>query len=628
MAAIHSPTCPQNPPQTFLDKRTPLLPRQSTSDVLSFTHIIADRLAPGQNVWDFFSPPPPPPLAAGVEEQKCKLRHEATDEVCSTSKAAFDGLPPLSPTSPTTRCPGSLQQPQPQQQKQQRLSMTAMISPTSPLSPSFGMFNTPDMANSSKRSSWGGYSNSKRQSLPADVMLPQQGNTNRPNSSSNNDRIKAWSVDFSSSSSTLITSSPTNIMTTNNSGNAPIFGVELTRSLSTSSATVGVGAKAGGNNGGGGEGVVEGKTPKLHKRRSFAQSLRNSVLSLTQLLSPTSSSSSSRTQSPAPSSAAAATMAITVTATGIPHFNVLVLGSDSSPLASTLYKMSSLLPGTSKIRHYQEISGFFVAHFRANDGVICEGKPSENKQKQQQQSEQKDEKEEEEEVKSPRSSTLESEDGEGCNDRASEETLLQLRQSFTQETLTESTCGRSSSDNSTVNSVKELQQEEVLADDEKSTGKTGDIQTQGDTAVTVPAPVPSDPKPVDSTTAAPSPTSASSSSSSLNDNHEGSSQNRSAEASLSIHAFSLDTTWPVPRILAQTFWFPYAHGIIYIVDASRKNDPRGIDHILNARQFLASLVADPHFCRKDIPVVVFANKAGTDPETCYRLDEIIEILGG
>lgn len=101
----------------------------------------------------------------------------------------------------------------------------------------------------------------------------------------------------------------------------------------------------------------------------------------------------------------------------------------------------------------------------------------------------------------------------------------------------------------------------------------------------------------------------------------------SANATLSVHAFSLDTTWPVPRILAQTFWFPFAHGMIYIVDATRKNDPRGIDHLLNARQFLASLVADPHFKRRDIPVVVFANKAGLDPETCYRVDEIAEILG-
>lgn len=101
----------------------------------------------------------------------------------------------------------------------------------------------------------------------------------------------------------------------------------------------------------------------------------------------------------------------------------------------------------------------------------------------------------------------------------------------------------------------------------------------------------------------------------------------SANATLSVHAFSLDTTWPVPRILAQTFWFPFAHGMIYIVDATRKNDPRGIDHLLNARQFLASLISDPHFKRRDIPVVVFANKAGLDPETCYRVDEIAEILG-
>ncbi|KAF9307091.1 hypothetical protein BG003_000809 [Podila horticola] len=101
----------------------------------------------------------------------------------------------------------------------------------------------------------------------------------------------------------------------------------------------------------------------------------------------------------------------------------------------------------------------------------------------------------------------------------------------------------------------------------------------------------------------------------------------SASATLSVHAFSLDTTWPVPRILAQTVWFPFAHGIIYIVDATHKNDPHGIDHLLNASQFLASLVSDPHFKRRDIPLVVLANKAGLDPETCYRVDENAEILG-
>jgi len=100
----------------------------------------------------------------------------------------------------------------------------------------------------------------------------------------------------------------------------------------------------------------------------------------------------------------------------------------------------------------------------------------------------------------------------------------------------------------------------------------------------------------------------------------------SANASLSIHAFSLDTTWPVPRTLAQTFWFPHAHGIVFLVDATRKNDPRGMDHLLNARELLTSLVADPHFKRRDVPVVVFANKAGLD-ETCFRVDEVADILG-
>lgn len=174
--------------------------------------------------------------------------------------------------------------------------------------------------------------------------------------------------------------------------------------------------------------------------------------------------------------------------------------------------------------------------------------------------------------------------------RSSEETLLQLKIS------SGGPGGKgdelSSSGDSTAHSVADMDREEILlSDDEGSVAAEGDdsgLETEAETEEPIHA---------------------------------------SANASLSVHAFSLDTTWPVPRILAQTFWFPHAHGIIYIVDATRKNDPRGIDHLLNARQFLASLIADPHFKRKDIPVVVFANKAGLDPETCYRVDEIAEILG-
>jgi hypothetical protein len=222
-----------------------------------------------------------------------------------------------------------------------------------------------------------------------------------------------------------------------------------------------------------------------------------------------------------------------------------------------------------------------------------------------------------------------------------EETLLRLRSSLSQSKLTESTfshhrrrrnscsshsTNNGSSGNSTVNGVKDVECEEVLLrdteeDSDKDISKPIvpalpllqklSIQTSTGSNAEPDSPIPrEDPQYQEKV-------------------HEEAFEkpNPSANASLSIHAFSLDTTWPVPRILAQTFWFPFAHGIIYIVDATRKNDPRGMDHLLNARQFLASLVADPHFCRRDIPIVVFANKAGSDPETCYRLDEIAEILG-
>ncbi|KAF9121965.1 hypothetical protein BGW39_010134 [Mortierella sp. 14UC] len=359
------------------------------------------------------------------------------------------------------------------------------------------------------------------------------------------------------------------------------------------------------------------------------------MLSLTQMLSPSTSTASSRLSSSmtvnpfagAASATAISSAAGTLVPGGPPHYNILVLGSDSAPLASTLYKMSGLLPSATKIRHYQEISGFFVAYFRSNSSFSCSptmtpttpaaptrlGAPGASAGSSVGAVDAATaaapaliEREGIDEVKSRRGSiqdvdnddfeetrTLSQQGEEEENPvmklisaRSSEETLLQLKFSSGGD-------GTSSSGGSTAHSVADMDREEVLlSEDENDNGGSvaaaTEVEMEGD---------------------------------------ETEQLNASANASLSVHAFSLDTTWPVPRILAQTFWFPFAHGIIYIVDATRKNDPRGIDHLLNARQFLASLIADPHFRRKDIPVVVFANKAGLDPETCYRVDEIAEILG-
>ncbi|KAF9928279.1 hypothetical protein FBU30_002501 [Linnemannia zychae] len=394
--------------------------------------------------------------------------------------------------------------------------------------------------------------------------------------------------------------------------------------------------------------VVETETPKLQKRRSFAQSLKHGMLSLTQLLSPSSSTASSRVPSPM-TTHSYATKAI-ISRSGPPHYNILVLGSDSAPLASTLYKMSSLLPSTTKIRHYQEISGFFVAYFRSNGSFSCsptmtpttptvpatalasivasasapilierDGVEVKNRRGSLQDSGEDDP----EETKTLRQS---SEDYESVEDqimtlvsgRPSEKTLLQSKISSSGGDGTSCTSG-----DSTSHSVIDLEREEILLSENDGEAlnnrSTESITSKDDASVkTNIAESELEPETFNNENHNPS-------KDTMNDNSNA--LNASANASLSVHAFSLDTTWPVPRILAQTFWFPYAHGIIYIVDATRKNDPRGIDHLLNARQFLASLVADPHFSRKDIPVVVFANKAGLNPETCYRVDEIAEILG-
>ncbi|KAG0026710.1 hypothetical protein BGZ82_009351 [Podila clonocystis] len=389
-------TVPHNPTQhTFIDNKPPMLPRQSTSDVLSFTQIIADRLGPGQNVWDYFSPAP---------------------EVSASPLVA---------------------------------SPSASPAPTSPVSPSYGlgMF-------------------SKRQSIILDASTAPQ--------------------------------SIASLMDNN--------GVPPTAPMT-----------------------------KAQKRKSFAQSLR-SMLSLSQLLSPTKAAQP----------------------VGPPHYNILVLGSDSAPLASTLYKMSNVLPSTTKISHYQEISGFFVAYFRSNGSFTC----------------------------SPKSSTELSADKafqfrEGGEVKSRRRTMRPSgpRRSSEESAATLTGAQGSSDDSSTLSRA--------------STRRGSSSSISAATAF---------------------------------EGEEPQSPSAKANASLSVHAFSLDTTWPVPRQLAQTFWFPHAHGMIYIVDATRKNDPRGMDHLINARQFLASLMADTTFKRRDIPVVVFANKAGLD-ETCFRVDEIADILG-
>ncbi|KAG0320565.1 hypothetical protein BGZ97_013240 [Linnemannia gamsii] len=459
------------PSHTFMDNKPPLLPRQSTNDVLSFTQIITDRLAPGQNVWDYFSPAPPAPPAPAPVTQPAVVNSPTT-----TSGPASPALP-LSPTSPTTS--------------------------------SFGFFGN-------KRSSVI-IDTSKRPPLP-----PSPPQCASPTSASFPDPNAAAVVD----------------------------------ALCSTGVT---------------------PTPKAQKRKSFAQSLRN-MLSLSQLLS---SKTANQVQTQQP--------------TGPPHYNILVLGSDSAPLASTLYKMSSLLPSTNKISHYQEISGFFVAYFRSNGSFTCSPKSSTELS------------DRERRRRSGMSFRAEGTDGEVKR----RSVIVGLEEIDTEDRFTPGMTAsggvqRSSEEsqatllNARLRHSKDRSNSSTSSSSSASSVETYDNNEDDSTLF-------QEPLEDEQTTAA--------------------SAKASANASLSVHAFSLDTTWPVPRILAQTFWFPHAHGIIYIVDATRKNDPRGMDHLLNARQFLSSLIADPHFKRRDIPVVVFANKAGLDDETCFRVDEIADILG-
>ncbi|KAF9128478.1 hypothetical protein BG015_004331 [Linnemannia schmuckeri] len=455
------------PSHTFMDKKPPLLPRQSTSDVLSFTNIIADRLAPGQNVWDYFSPAPPPAVAP----------------VAVVAQPAVE--------SPTASGPASPALP---------------LSPTSPTTSSFSFFGN------------------KRQSVIIDT-------SKRP---------------------PLPPSPPQCVSPTSTTS----FANPTTAALDALC--------------GGGVGVTT-PTPKAQKRKSFAQSLRN-MLSLSQLLT-SKTAPSQQQQQP----------------TGPPHFNILVLGSDSAPLASTLYKMSSLLPSTNKISHYQEISGFFVAYFRSNGSFTCSPKSSTELSDKERR----------------RRSTLSFGGLDGREvDVKRRSVIVGLEEIDSKDRfgLASGAGGvqRSSEESEATLLNARLRHSKDRSDSSSSSSsvKTYDNNNGDDSTLY------QEPLEELSITA-----------------------KTSANASLSVHAFSLDTTWPVPRMLAQTFWFPHAHGIIYIVDATRKNDPRGMDHLLNARQFLSSLIADPHFKRRDIPVVVFANKAGLDDETCFRVDEIADILG-
>ncbi|KAK3828388.1 MAG: hypothetical protein J3Q66DRAFT_322534 [Benniella sp.] len=408
------------PSHTFMDMKPPLVPRQSTNDVLSFTQIIADRLGPGQTIWDYISPAP----------SSSPCNPQGTSEPSTSETAA---LPDATPSG------------------------------------GFRLF--------------GG----KRQSVILD------------------------------------------------SNNLSPLSHQQCADLGGSIAT------------------KDGVTPRAQKRKSFVQSFRNSMASLSQLMS--SSKPGKQTGM-----------------STVPHYNILVLGSDSAPLAATLYKMSSLLPSTNKIGHYQEVSGFFVAHFRSNGSFSC----------------------------SPKGSTemndMECKRQSGSF-RISGDSTKNLRterlETIDQDHNESSSSRRASRDSdATLDNPSRAGTSNGSDEDDEETL----YQKTNGSSSTVDAEVPEVPL------------------------------SASANASLSVHAFSLDSTWPVPRTLAQTFWFPHAHGIVYLVDATRKNDPRGMDHLLNARELLTSLVADPHFKRKDIPVVVFANKAGLD-ETCFRVDEVADILG-
>ncbi|GJJ68710.1 hypothetical protein EMPS_01056 [Entomortierella parvispora] len=649
MESMHSQPCPQNPPQTFLDKKPPLLPRQSTSDVLSFTHIIANRLSPGQNVWDFFSPAPDP---------DARLSESSNGQLLS----------PISPTFANSITPSS---PQQHQQHQQQIQHATSAPATRSPSPSAQL--PPLML--------GGVAGRRQSTILGCETIQEKS-------------ILTTATMDRCISQPLTTaeyrppppppppqpSSPQPAATATGAVTGAETGIGVLSAAAATSQALSVIPDA-----------SPLTTPRLKKRRSFAQSLKSGMLSLTQMLSPT--SASFNLNSNGSSTAVSSCLPSPTRIAGPPHYNILVLGSDSAPLASTLYKMSSLLPAASKIRHYQEISGFFVAYFRSNGSFSCSPKTStevsergtgsakkrgstssqgsgrtrateppvaallerklsglfEDEVKPRRRSIQDSDNEDatpEEDQDQENRSHEERGDNESLKSfkmqsRSSEETLHQLKTSsmncVTVGGSTAATNSKGSSPSprsddgsfssaSTTGGVLENEKEEVLVLEEN-----GELKDTSDGTASIADTVETMTED-DITNAPPTEISETGLADGKDEDEEEKEEtpaevNPSANATLSVHAFSLDTTWPVPRILAQTFWFPFAHGIIYIVDATRKNDPRGIDHLLNARQFLASLIADPFFKRKDIPVVVFANKAGLDPETCYRVDEIAEILG-
>ncbi|KAF9972462.1 hypothetical protein BGZ73_004424 [Actinomortierella ambigua] len=601
MTALQSSNA--TPHHTFLEKKPPLLPRQSTSDVLSFTHIIANRLEPGQTVWEFFSPPPSstatPPATANIGSATASAPSGCTSPPISPTASNF--LPPSPATTPSTETPP----------------------PTTTTATAAAPANT----KATNRRSLLFFGSLTKSSPALDIQETTDKNDSGSSGMNNNTQGQP-------SNGPLSPVSPTGPSTGTTENNVAHYAQSATAE----------------------------PTPKAQKRKSFAQSLR-SMLSLSSLLS----SSSSKAASP-PLSASP------------PHYNILVLGSDSAPLASTLYKMSGVLPGASKIGHYQEISGFFVAYFKSDGSFSCspplrgtiESEPTKTRAGEATtatttttastvtkaspagaESLEVDAKVAEEvaalvvkrasdvqsdEIKSRRRSSGEyapesaaaateggvvvaaaaaaAGDDSSSMPRSSAESMstLVLASSSSSSSLTtpmgSSACS-STDDLSLKLSTAAVASGQAVSDglhrvetlvDEDEVGR--DSTTRVDSSATTAATA------TDAASLPPPPQVLS----------------PSANASLSIHAFSVDTTWPVPRILAQTFWFPHAHGIIYVVDATRKNDPRGMDHLLNARQFLASLVSDPFFKRADIPVVVFANKAGVD-ESCFRVDEIAEILG-
>ncbi|ORZ19089.1 hypothetical protein BCR41DRAFT_385739 [Lobosporangium transversale] len=259
--------------------------------------------------------------------------------------------------------------------------------------------------------------------------------------------------------------------------------------------------------------------------------------------------------------------------------------------------MSSVLPSTNKVRHYQEISGFFVAYFRSDGSFTCSPKTSTEANRQSNSLRQSDEnRDEDAEVR--------------IGGHSESNGLEEIDQA----------CGREEEEKEkrysvTVQRSRPEGEAELLQLQPHLKTVSESLSSLRATPV------------AEGNALCQEPLSSATKEADMDDDSPSVDPSSNSNASLSVHAFSLDTTWPVPRMLAQAFWFPHAHGIIYIVDATRKNDPRGIDHLLNARQFLASLVMDPHFKRKDIPIVVFANKAGLNDETCFRVDEIADILG-